>query len=121
MTPAEMSLMELLAHALLQNGRPAKAVTLLEALDVIRPEQPQILRALAVALLRAGHPQDALQTLDRLALAGGVDATFHLLRSQALGGLQRAPEAMAAMRTFVELRTAQAQAQPASAPETPKA
>lgn len=119
MTPAEMSLMELLAHALLQNGRPAKAVTLLEALDVIQPEQPQTLRALAVALLRAGHPQDALNTLDRLALAGGVDATFHLLRSQALGSLQRTPEAVAAMRTFVEWRMADAAAAPT--PEPPEA
>ena len=116
MTPTEISLMELLAHALLQNGRPAKAVSLLEALDVIQPGQPQTLRALAVALLRAGHPQDALATLDRLALAGGVDATFHLLRSQALGGLQRTPEAVAAMRTFVEWRTAASPATPSAEP-----
>lgn len=96
--------MELLAHALMQNGRPAKAASLLEALDELQPGQVQVLRALAVALLRAGHPEDALATLDRLALAGGVDAGFHLLRSQALGALGRMPEAVAAMETFVELR-----------------
>ncbi len=104
MNPRELTLMELLAHALMQNGRHAKAVSLLDAIDEIQPGQPLVLRALAAALLRAGHPEDALHALDRLALAGAIDATFHLLRAQALARLERMEEATAAMRTYVELR-----------------
>ncbi|MFD0669002.1 tetratricopeptide repeat protein [Ramlibacter sp. MAHUQ-53] len=100
----ERSLLRMLAHVLLQNARPEKAAILLSALDVMEPEQPQVLRSLAVSLLRAGKAGQALETLDRLAIAGGGDAVFHLLRSQALLALDRSDEAHAAMQAFLAQR-----------------
>ncbi len=44
-------------------------------------------------------------------MQGGVDASFHLIRSQALLALERRDEAAAAMRAYVALRPA-----PAAAP-----
>ncbi len=100
----ERSLLLVLAHVLLQNARPEKAAILLVALDVMEPDQPAVLRSLAVSLLRSGKADRALETLDRLAIAGGVDAVFHLLRAQALGALDRSSEAQVAMGAFLALR-----------------
>ncbi len=102
----ERSLLLVLAHVLLQNARPEKAAILLTALDVMEEDQPKVLRSLAVSLLRAGRAEHALETLDRLAIAGGVDAVFHLLRAQALGALERPDEARVAMSAFLALREA---------------
>ena len=100
----KQTFLSLLAYVYLQNARPEKAATLLAALDVLAPTQARVLTALALAQLRSGKAEAALQTLDRLALAGGVGAPFHLLRAQALGSLGRAPEAAAAMQAYTGLR-----------------
>lgn len=94
----------LLAFVLMQNARPAKAATLLEALDLVRPDDPGTLRALALAQVRCGQHDAALETLDRLAMAGGASAAFHLLRAQALQGAGRSADARRAMATFLRLR-----------------
>jgi Flp pilus assembly protein TadD len=104
MTDQEHSFLELLAFIFLQNARPDKAMVLLQALDLIAPLKPKVLSALALSQLRAEKPQQALATLDRLAMAGGIDAAFHLLRGQALMNLGRAEEAALAMQNFVEIR-----------------
>lgn len=104
MAPNESSVMSLLGYVFLQNARPDKAAAILAALDVMEPGQPRVLRSLVVAQLRSGKPGLALETLDRLAMAGGVDAAFHLLRTQALTGLQRTDEAAVAIKTFLRLR-----------------
>lgn len=104
------SFMILLAYVFLQNARPDRAAVLLAALDCLVPGQSRVLRALALAQVRSGKAQRALDTLDRLALAGGVDAAFHLLRAQALSALDRREEAVAAMRAHVQLRAAPATA-----------
>jgi predicted Zn-dependent protease len=110
MTAESQAFLALLGYVYLQNARPDKAAALYAALDRIAPGQPKMLRALAVAQVGAGKAQRALDTLDRLAMAGGVDAAFHLLRAQALGALGRIDEAQAAMRSYLEMRGAAASA-----------
>jgi hypothetical protein len=100
----EETLLQLLGYVLLQNARPEKAAVLLGALTILSPGQPRVLRMLALSQLRAGMAQRALDTLDLLAMGGGVDAVFHLLRAQALGALQRPDEAAQSMQAFVQLR-----------------
>jgi len=106
MTEDEQAFMCLLGYVFLQNARPDKAAVVLAALDALAPGQPRALRALALAQLRSGKPERALGSLDRLAMAGGVDAAFHLLRARALGALARREEAAAAMQTYVAMRGA---------------
>lgn len=104
MTKSESSLLSLLAYVLLQNARPERAATLLSALNVMEPANPRTLRSLAVALLRSGKSERALETLDQLAMAGGIDATFHLLRAQALVAVGRPLEAGVAMKSFLQIK-----------------
>ncbi|HZY20499.1 MAG TPA: tetratricopeptide repeat protein [Ramlibacter sp.] len=110
MAESEARLLALLGYVFLQNARPDKAASVLAALDVLAGGQPRVLRGLAVAQVRSGKPHKALETLDRLAMAGGVDAAFHLLRAQALGAAQRTEEAAVAMKTYVQMRGAAAPA-----------
>lgn len=98
------NLLSLLGYVLLQSARPEKAVAVLTALDRIAPGERKTLTALALALVRAGKARQALDTLDRLAIAGGVDAAFHLLRAQALMNVGRHDEAGVAMDNFLQLR-----------------
>lgn len=51
-------------------------------------------------------------------MQGGVDAPFHLIRSQALLALERRDEAAAAMRAYVALRPAPAAAAAPTEAET---
>lgn len=106
MTEEQVSFVELMAYVYLQNARPDKAAALLAALDALMPGRQKALCALALAQIRSAKPRQALETLDRLALAGGIDAAFHLLRAQALGLLQRRGEAFAAMQTYLQMRQA---------------
>lgn len=98
------NLLSLLGYVLLKSARPDKAAAVLAALDRIAPGERKTLRALALALVRAGKAKQALDTLDRLAIAGGVDAAFHLLRAQALITVGRHDEATVAMDNFLQLR-----------------
>lgn len=107
MLDAEKSFLSLLGYVYLQNARPDKAAVVLAALDALEPGQTKVLVALALARLRSGKPERALETLDRLAMAGGVDAAFHLLRAQALSAAGHAQEAGAAMRTYLHMRETQ--------------
>ncbi|MGE0329457.1 MAG: hypothetical protein AB7P37_02055 [Ramlibacter sp.] len=100
----EKSAVQLLAWAWLQNSRPEKAATLLAALDVTAPGQRKVLRALALALVRSSEPQRALDILDRVAVAGGRDAAWHLLRARALAACDRREEAGEAMQSCLALR-----------------
>ena len=104
MTEQEQTFAALMGYVFLQNARPDKAAVVLAALDILAPGQPRTLRALALAQVRSGKYAPALQTLERLAMAGGVDAAFHLLRAQALQALERTQEAAAAMQAYVTLR-----------------
>ncbi len=105
MNDQEQMLLNLLGYIFLQSASPDKAAVVLAALDAVAPNQPKVLRALALAQLRADKPERALAVLDRLAMAGSVDAAFHLLRAQSLSALARHDEAAAAMQNYVHLRS----------------
>ncbi|SAI25136.1 Uncharacterised protein [Bordetella ansorpii] len=114
-------LMGLLAYIYLENDRPEKAAVLLAALEALELAEPRQLVTLALAQLRAGKPESALATLERVALRGGMDAAFHLVRAQALLALERQAEAAAAMRAYVAMRASQpGQPADAAAPNTPR-
>jgi Flp pilus assembly protein TadD len=98
-----------LAHAHRLQGDAARSALLLSALDRLRPDQPPLLRALAAAELARGQASAALQALDRLALLGAVDGSFHLLRAQALVAAGRAEEAHSAMSAYLTQRNFAAQ------------
>jgi len=93
-----------MAYFYLQNNRPEKAETLLAALDILVPDQPWTLSTLALAQIRADHADLSLETLDRLAIMGEIDARFHLMRVQALTSLNRHDEADAALQRYLETR-----------------
>ena len=104
MTPEDTSFLSLLGYVYMENDRPDKAAVLYSALDRLSPGDVKTLRALALAQVRSSKAQRALDSLDRLAMAGGVDAMFHLVRAQALSALERSDEAAAAMRAYLQLR-----------------
>lgn len=108
--PDARELLSLLAYVYLENNRPDKTAVLLLALRSLGQADARQLATLALAQLRAGKPDAALSTLDQLAMQGGVNAPFHLIRSQALLALERREEAAAAMRAYVALRPAAAAA-----------
>lgn len=111
LTPDARELLSLLAYVYLENNRPEKSAVLLNALRTLGLADNRQLATLALAQLRAGKSEAALATLDLLAMQGGIDASFHLIRSQALLALERRDEAAAAMRAYVALRPT-----PAAAP-----
>ena len=96
--------MNLLAYAYLQLDRTARAAVLLAAIDAVLPGHRKVLRTLALAQLRCGNPQLALDTLDRVAIAGGIDAAFHLLRARALSACERPIEAATSMAACLAMR-----------------
>ncbi|MFD4840231.1 tetratricopeptide repeat protein [Achromobacter sp. NPDC058515] len=106
LTHEARELLSLLAYIYLENNRPEKTAVLLNALRAMGLADTRQLATLALAQLRAGKPEAALSTLDGLALQGGVDAPFHLIRAQTLQALERRDEAAAAMRAYVALRPA---------------
>lgn len=106
MSTPEATALYLLAFVQLRHARPAKAASLLKALDLIEPNQPRTLLALALAQVRSGEAAAGLQTLDRLRQQGHASAGSHLVRSQALWALRRHPEASMAIRAFLQWRRA---------------
>jgi predicted Zn-dependent protease len=110
MQDTERDAVALLAYFYLQNARPERAAVLYAALDAASAGDRKTLTALALAQLRAGRPDQALSTLDRMAMQGGIDLWFHLLRAQAQMALQRPKEAAASMRAFVAARRESAHA-----------
>ena len=101
-----VALLGLLAYVYLENDRPDKAAVLLAALDQLGAANARQQVSLALAQLRAGKPEPALATLERVAMRGGVDAVFHLVRAQTLQALERQEESAAAMRAYVAQRSA---------------
>jgi hypothetical protein len=102
----ERDTVHLLAYTFLLNAHHDKAIALLEAMDAVSPGRPAVLRTLALAQERGGHPRMALDTLDRLAVAGGTDDVFHLLRARAFLGCNRRIEAAACMGAWAALKRA---------------
>ena len=107
--PAAVQALAVLAHAHRLQGDAERAAWLFDAADRLHPDEPALLCGLAAAELGCGHPAQALAALERmafgLAAAGGgrLQRAFHLLRAQALVGLDRRDEAGAAMRAAADL------------------
>jgi hypothetical protein len=101
-TAKATDVMKMLAYLFMQQGMPERAIPLYAALNAHEPGRLNHLRAMAVAYSRTGRHEQTLEALDQLAMAGGVDMRFHLLRAQTLGQLGRADEASASMRAYVD-------------------
>ena len=104
----EVEFMDLLAYIYLRHGRPDKAAVLLNARNLLVPDDPRALLSLALAQVRAAKPTKALQTLERLAMLGAMSASFHLVRAQALQALEQSAEAASAMRAYLAMLAASA-------------
>lgn len=113
---ASLEFMDLLGYIYLQHQQPGKAAVLLAARDTLAPGDAATLLRLALAQLRSGKAARALDTLDRRALLGALDAPFHLVRAQALQALERPAEAASAMRAYVAQRAAIAAPAPPPVP-----
>ncbi len=100
----QIELMDLLGFIYLRHGLPDKAAVLLAARQTLQPDDPRTLLRLAVAQTRADKPERALETLEKLALLGAVDSSFHLVRAQAFQRLGRSVDAANAMRAHITLR-----------------
>ncbi len=100
----ERDALVLLGHFFLNQGHADRALTVFSGLEVLEPGRLEHARASAVAALATGRPERALLALERLALAGLVDATFHLARALALGEVGRSEDAQAAMRAWLGSR-----------------
>lgn len=100
----ERDALVLLGHFFLNQGQADRALTVFSGLEVLEPGRLEHARASAVAALASGRPERALLALERLALAGLVDATFHLARALALGEMERVDDAQTAMRAWLTSR-----------------
>ena len=89
----------------LEHDQPDKALTLLEALRTVFPEDPGIAKSRGYAYLQAGRPQDALAAA--AATSAGQDSAGHLLRGKALWGLGRVAEARACLVQYLATRILQ--------------
>ena len=88
-----------LAFFFLEHDQPDKALTLLEALRTVFPEDPSIAKSVSYAYLQVGRPQDALDAAGPT--SAGQDGACHLLRGKALWGLGRVAEARACLDQYL--------------------
>ena len=94
-----------LAFFFLEHDQPDKALTLLEALRTVFPEDPSIAKSVSYAYLQVGRPQDALDAAGPT--SAGQDGACHLLRGKALWGLGRVAEARACLDQYLATRRLQ--------------
>ena len=90
----------------LEHDQPDKALTLLEALRTVFPEDPSIAKSVSYAYLQAGRPQDALAAAGATS-AEQQDGACHLLRGKALWGLGRVAEARVCLDHYLATRSLQ--------------
>lgn len=100
--------LHLLATIYLDQGHTEKGICLLEALDVMEPHHPPLLKTLSYAYIASGHFQKAFTILDallRLSLPMPENAPLLLLQARALWGLGRTEEATDTLNRYYMLRT----------------
>ena len=100
--------LQVLADIYLDQGQIERAVTLLSAMAVLKPDEVSILRALSYALLRAGRHEDALAATDALLRQDAKmpeNAPALLIRSKTLWALGRVTEAQENLQRYLELRS----------------
>jgi tetratricopeptide (TPR) repeat protein len=104
MTSDQIQTLSALGYFYLLHGFPDRALTLYKGLNLLAPGHIATLKALTLIYMQLKQPLKAMAMLDQLALKGATDATYHLVRSQALMSLQRDDEAQAAMRAYLNAR-----------------
>ena len=100
----ESDTLRLLGLLLLQNGMPARAAMIFDALCVVFHDDQQLKLSHACALIRSGDPVAALSVLDTVFPAPADPAAAWLLRGQALSQIGKPLEAARAMRMFIRHR-----------------
>lgn len=98
--------LRVLADIYLDQGQIDRAVTLLNALAVLAPNDAGAFRALSYALLLAGRYEDALAATDTLLRLDGTmpaNAPTLLIRGKALWALGRIAEAQESLHRYMEL------------------
>lgn len=104
MLPNEATALHVLAYVLLHNAQPDRAVSILEALDALRPDDTRTLLALAAAQLQSGAAYRAIQTLERIAWTHDAPAAIDLLTAQAMSLVGRHDQALKSMQMFLAKR-----------------
>ena len=98
--------LQILADVYLQQSQTDKAVTLLEALYHLYPNDAAVAKALSYAYLLAGRAEDTLAMSDvflRLAGSSSDSNPILLIRSKALWTLGRVEEARTTLNRYTEL------------------
>ena len=98
--------LQVLADVYLNQNQAQKALVVLQALDTLSPQNPDVLKALSCAYLAVEQYESALETVDAFLRLGGLTAEatpILLVRSKALWGLGRAAEARESLKRYLEL------------------
>lgn len=102
--PEQLDLLRVLGYHHLQNGNPARAALIFEALQALHPDDANVSLSLACALLRSEQLEQAMQVLEAIPGSHADSALAWLLRGQALTQTGRMAEAARAMRLFIHRR-----------------
>lgn len=102
--PEQLDLLRVLGYHHLQNGNPARAAQIFDALQALCPDDAGVSLSLACALLRSDQLDQAMQILESIPGAQADSALAWLLRGQALTQTGRMAEAARAMRLFIHRR-----------------
>jgi len=96
-----------LAHLYLENGKATEALSLLQALHLLFPQDGEILCLLAWALLLNGDPATAVRAIDEALASGSTNETQYraalMLKSKALWQTSQPIEARAAVTAWERL------------------
>ncbi len=103
-TGEESDTLRLLGMLLLQNGSPARAAMIFDALSALIDDDQQLKLSFACALIRSGDPSGALSVLENVFPEPADPAVAWLLRGQALSKIGKPLEAARAMRMFIRHR-----------------
>lgn len=105
--PEQLDLLRVLGYHHLQNGNPARAAQIFDALQTLHPDDASVSLSLACALLRSKQLEQAMQVLDSIPGTQANSALAWLLRGQALTQTGRMAEAARAMRLFIRYRASE--------------
>ncbi len=98
--------LQVLADVYLSQNQAGKAVIILEALDSLTPQNPDVLKALSAAYLALGRFESALESVDAFLRLGGLTPEampILLVRSKALWELGRTSEARESLERYQQL------------------
>lgn len=90
--------LSIVAYLLLRNGKADRAIRILKALLVLKPEIRWARRALAYAYLSDGQHEQCLMEIDHRLWPTSTANYAHLIRTRSLWALGRRDEARQAVR-----------------------